>query len=169
MTANPRSPQNFSSSESSGAAPTTNAQNFAPNSRCTSRCCHHRPAIRVQRARHAAALQAERRAPGRRSLARRRGAQHVLRSTSRIFGTDTSTDTRRGPDLVDDVARVVAAHEHDDAGQHRRNERRHRLAEHVAERQQVEEPDRAERFRVASGTSAPRVRPARCSPARCGG
>ena len=55
-----------------------------------------------------------------------------------------------GPDLVDDVARVVAPHEHDDPGQHRRNEGRHGLAEHVAERQQVEEPDRAEWFRVAA-------------------
>ena len=34
--------QNSSRSGSSGAAPTTNAQNFKPNSRCTSRCRHHR-------------------------------------------------------------------------------------------------------------------------------
>ncbi len=43
---------------------------------------------------------------------------------------------------------IVAAHEHDDASQHRRNEGGHRLPEHVAQGQQVQEPDRAEWFRV---------------------
>jgi len=42
------------------------------------------------------------------------------------------------PDLLRDVVRVVAAHEDDSARQHRRDERRHRLAEHVTERQQVQ-------------------------------
>ena len=48
-------------------------------------------------------------------------------------------------DLRDDVDRVVAAHEHDNAGQHRRHERGHGDAEHVAEGQQVEKPQRKER------------------------
>ena len=52
------------------------------------------------------------------------------------------------PDLPDDVVGRVAAREDDHAGQHRRHEGRHRLPEHVAERQQVQEPDRQERPRV---------------------
>ena len=103
------------------------------------------------------------------STSRRSDAQSCSRSTSRIFGTDTSTEIRRVLICVDDLPRVVAAHEHDDARQHRRNEGRHRLAEHVAERQQVQEPNRKERLCPTSGTSAPRARPGRCSPARCDG
>ena len=70
------------------------------------------------------------------------------RSTSRIFGTHTSTETRR--DLISRrmscglklrVKITRAAH-------HRRNVGRHRLAEHVAERQQVDEAQRMERPRV---------------------
>ena len=45
-------------------------------------------------------------------------------------------------DLPDDVLRREAAREDDDAGQQGRNERGHRLPEHVAERQQVQEADR---------------------------
>ncbi len=51
-------------------------------------------------------------------------------------------------DLPHDVVRVEAAHEHDRARQQRRDEGRHRLAEHVAQRQQVEEPDGRKRPRV---------------------
>ena len=58
-----------------------------------------------------------------------------------------------GPDLPDDAGRVVAAHEDGDALQHRRHEGRHRLAEHVAERQQVQEAERKE------GAPVPRVLP----------
>ena len=53
-----------------------------------------------------------------------------------------------GADLPDDVGRGQAAREDHHAGQHRRDERRHRLAEHVAERQQVQKTDRRERSRV---------------------
>ena len=86
----------------------------------------------------------------RRRLAPPPGATRTTcsRSTSRIFGTHTSTETRRALDLPDDVVRVVAAREDDVPRQHRRHERRHRLAEHVAERQQVQEADRLERPRV---------------------
>ena len=45
-------------------------------------------------------------------------------------------------DLCGDLARVVSAHEDDDPRQHRRNEGRHRLAEHVAERQEVQKANR---------------------------
>jgi hypothetical protein len=38
-------------------------------------------------------------------------------------------------DLFDDLHRVVAAHEDHRTRQHRRDERRHRLAEHMAQRQ----------------------------------
>ena len=81
---------------------------------------------------------------GRRRLPARRRST-CSRSTSRIFGTDTSTEIAPRLDLRDDLARVVAAHEDHDARQHRRDERRHRLAEHVAERQQVQEAQRKER------------------------
>ena len=47
-------------------------------------------------------------------------------------------------DLRNDVDRAVAAHEDDHAGNHRRNERGHRLTEHVAERQQVQKAQRIE-------------------------
>ena len=40
-----------------------------------------------------------------------------------------------------DLGRAVAVREHDRAAEHRRHERRHRLPEHVAERQQVQEAD----------------------------
>ena len=49
-------------------------------------------------------------------------------------------------DLRDDVHGVVAAHEHNDARQHRRHEGRHRLAEHVAERKQVQKAQREKRL-----------------------
>ena len=48
-------------------------------------------------------------------------------------------------DLPDDVVGRVAAREHHEAGQHRRDERSHRLSEHVAERQEVEESNREKR------------------------
>ena len=135
MTANPSSPQNASSSASSGAAPTMNAQNFSPNIRWTdddatsaSRCaCPLRLRACVGR-------------PGdaRSDVL----AQHIQDLRDRH-------QHRHAPrlDLLDDLARVVSAHEDDDAGQHRRNERRHGLAEHVAERQQVQEANREERRR----------------------
>ncbi len=44
-------------------------------------------------------------------------------------------------DLANDVVGRVAAREEDQARQHRRHERPHRLPEHVAERQQVEKAD----------------------------
>ena len=52
-------------------------------------------------------------------------------------------------DLAQDFVRIESAHEDDHARQHRRNERRHGLAEHVAQRQQIEETDGRERARVA--------------------
>ena len=53
-------------------------------------------------------------------------------------------------DQADDVVRVEAAREDDRAAHHRRHVGRHRLAEHVAERQQVDEAQRMERPRVAA-------------------
>ncbi len=72
-------------------------------------------------------------------------AQHVL--AQHVENLRHRHQHRDAPalDLRDDVARVVAAHEDDDARQHRRDEGRHRLAEHVAERQQVQEAQREER------------------------
>ena len=69
---------------------------------------------------------------------------HVLLSTSRIFGTETSTEIRR--DLIWRTISlgVLAALEDHRAGEHRRNEDRHRLTEHVAQRQQVEKAYRRE-------------------------
>ena len=70
------------------------------------------------------------------------------RSTSSIFGTQTSTETRRALisfrmscGLKLRVKMTVPRH-------HRRDVGGHRLAEHVAERQQVQEPQRVERPRV---------------------
>ena len=57
-------------------------------------------------------------------------------------------DEHRDPpclDLRDDVRRVVAAHEHDRAGQHGGNEGRHGLSEQVAERKEIQEAKRKER------------------------
>ena len=48
----------------------------------------------------------------------------------------------------DDVVRIEAAHEHHGAVDERRDVRGHRLPEHVAQRQQVQEADRRERPRV---------------------
>ena len=45
----------------------------------------------------------------------------------------------------------------------------HRLAEHVAERQQVHEAQRVKRPRVPAVLQRPPARPGRCSRARCGG
>ena len=74
-----------------------------------------------------------------------RDAQHVLaQHVENLRHRHEHRDPAR-LDLRDDVGRVVAAHEDDGAGQHRRDERRHRLAEHVAERQQVQEAEREER------------------------
>src|SRR5579871_4627409 len=47
-------------------------------------------------------------------------------------------------DLPDDLVGIETAHEDHDAWEHGRNEGRHGLAEHVAERQQVQETDREE-------------------------
>jgi hypothetical protein len=57
-------------------------------------------------------------------------------------------DEHRNPaalDLRHDLGRVVAAHENHDPGQHRRDECRHRLPEHVAQRQEVQKAEREER------------------------
>ena len=50
--------------------------------------------------------------------------------------------------LPGDLPRIVAVDEHGHARQHRRNERRHRLPEHVTQRKQIQEPDRRERPHV---------------------
>ena len=56
-------------------------------------------------------------------------------------------DHRDSPPLddADDVVRIEAAHEDDGAVHHRRDVGGHRLAEHVAERQQIEEAQRKKR------------------------
>ena len=51
-------------------------------------------------------------------------------------------------DLAHDVVRGERAREHGEPREHRRDERRHRLAEHVTEREQVQEADWCERPRV---------------------
>ena len=55
-----------------------------------------------------------------------------------------------GSNLRDDLLRREAAGEDDRPRQHRRHERRHRLSEHVAQRQEIEEANRLERPRVSS-------------------
>ena len=81
MTANPIRFQNSSSSGAKGAAPTMNAQNFTPRAECTRRYFHQRPGIDV---------------PGRGDSAVSGKVRAMCsRRTSRIFGTHTSTDTRR--------------------------------------------------------------------------
>ena len=67
-------------------------------------------------------------------------AQHV----EHLRHADEHRDAPR-LDLTEDLGRAVAVREDDRAVEHRRHERRHRLPEHVAERQQVQEPDRMER------------------------
>ena len=86
--------------------------------------------------------------PGGGSAAAGSSRSACSRSTSRIFGTQTITEIAPFPDAAHDVVRVEAAHEDDGAVDERRDVRRHRLAEHVAERQQVQEADRQERPRV---------------------
>src|SRR6516164_5688695 len=81
MTANPRRDQNPSSSFASGAAPTINAQNFQPNDQCRRRYRHQRKTQWD--------LEEERSAASGNSM------RMCFRSTSRILGTATTTDTRR--------------------------------------------------------------------------
>ena len=125
---------------------------------------HERPELRAEQAmcitvmppaagdaRHgtgrAAALQ-----PGRLYLAglfrRRRASQYMFAEHIEDLWDGDEYRNPAALHLVGDVAGVVAAHEDHRTGQHRRNERGHGLPEHVAERQQVQEPERAERFRV---------------------
>ena len=138
-------PQNSSSAGSSGAAPTTKLQNFQPNARWTRGIAT------------TAAGSARRR--GGISAAMRRHAQDVLaQHVEDLRHRHQHRDPAR-LDLADDVVRVVAADEQHRPGQHRRDEGGHRLAEHVRQRQQVQEPDRDERPRVTCGTSGSRARP----------
>ena len=85
---------------------------------------------------------------------RARRAATCSRSTSRIFGTDTSTETRRVLICATMSCGLKLRMKTTVPRQHRRNECRHRLAEHVAERQQVQKAERKERPRPTSGTSA---------------
>ena len=63
-------------------------------------------------------------------------AKHVENLGHRYEHRDAAAfDQRRN------LNRVVPAHEYHDAGEHRRDEGGHRLTEHVAERQEVEEAD----------------------------
>ncbi len=89
--------------------------------------------------------------PPARPVPLRAGARRLGRNAKHVLAQDVEdlrhADDHRNPPaahLGDDVDGVVAAHEHDDALQHRRDERGHGLAEHVAERQQVEKPQREE-------------------------
>ena len=75
----------------------------------------------------------------------RRRAPHVLAQHIENLGHGDEHGHPPRPDLRDDIGRVVAAHEQHRAGQHRRDERRHRLSEHVAQRQQIQEAQREER------------------------
>ena len=99
---------------------------------------------------------------------RRRGVLHV--AAEHVEHLRHRHEHRDAPlvNLPDDVVRAEAADEHRGARQHRRDERGHRLAEHVAERQQVEEAQREERPSRTSGTCAPPARSAPCSPGCCG-
>src|SRR5512138_2592890 len=81
MTANPMRRQNSSTSGGSGAAPTTKAQNFRPNAEWTRRYRHHRPGIEIPE--------------GGGSFDSGHARVACSRRTSRIFGTHTSTETRR--------------------------------------------------------------------------
>ena len=51
-------------------------------------------------------------------------------------------------DLPNDLVRIVAAHEHNHSREHRRDERGHRLSEHMTQGQQIEESNRTERAGV---------------------
>ena len=87
--------------------------------------------------------------PGRRRIRRlRRHADDVV--AQHLEDLRHAHEHRDPPftDLPDDVVGGVAAGEDDQAGQHGRHEGGHGLAEHVTERQEVQEADRAERARV---------------------
>ena len=70
-------------------------------------------------------------------------AQHI----ENLGDADQDRDPPR-VDLPDDLMRVVAAHEDDNTRQHRRDECRHRLSEHMAEREKVQKANRLERLGV---------------------
>jgi hypothetical protein len=113
------------------------------------RADHHRPELEAEQAMDAAVLPPS---PG--PVHRRRGirslggdAQHVLFQHLENFGHAHQDRDPAAADLADDVLGCVASGEHDDAGEHRRDERRHRLAEHVTERKEIEKPERQERLR----------------------
>ena len=83
---------------------------------------------------------------------RRARARRLRRDAQHVLAQDIEDLRYRHDDgdppllhLRDDVDRVVAAHEHDDAAEHRRDECRHRLPEHVAERQQIQKAERIKR------------------------
>ena len=135
MTTKPRRFQNSSSAGGSGAAPTTNAQNFSPNSAMDR-------AVAPPSRRNRQPLGSGRVRGG------RIDAQRVL--LQHVEDLRHAHDHRDAPRLDDahDVVRVEAAHEHDRAVHHRRDVGRHRLPEHVAERQQIEKAQRQERPRV---------------------
>ncbi len=76
-------------------------------------------------------------------------AQHVLlEHFEHLRHADEHRDAALA-DLTHDVVRCVAARKDDHPFEHRRHEGRHGLAEHVAERQQIEKPDRLERTNVS--------------------
>ena len=77
-------------------------------------------------------------------------AQHMVAQHLQYPGHADHDRHAPPADLTHDVGRVVAAHEDRYPRQQRRDEGGHGLAEHVAERQQVEEPQRGERAGVAA-------------------
>ena len=135
MTRKPRRDQNSSSAGLERRGADDEAQNFGPNARCTARYRHQRRATCSR--------------PGGASVDAGNRAPDVLAQDVQDLRHRHEHRHAALLDLRDDVGRVEAAHEDDRAGQHRRDEGGHRLAEHVAERQQVQEPQREERPAVA--------------------
>ena len=75
----------------------------------------------------------------------RRDAQHVLFQDLEHLRHAHEDRNPPGADLPHDVFRSETPGEHDHARKHRRDERRHRLPEHVAEWKEIQEPDRQKR------------------------
>ena len=135
-----QAPPELLESGGSGAAPTTNAQNFRPNA--------------GGRAGSATSAPGSTCPCGGASAASGIDAQRVL--AQHVEDLRHADDHRDAPalDQAHDVVRVEAAHEDHRAVDHRRDVGGHRLPEHVAERQQVQEAQRLRTAARTSGTSS---------------
>ncbi len=78
----------------------------------------------------------------------RHGLQHIRSHHFEHFRNRHENRDAAAPDLPGNLVRVVAVQEKGHAGQHGGDERRHGLAEHMAQRQQIQEANGIKRFAI---------------------